>query len=56
MVVVLVVRDVSARSGVAELLSEAEIDNIDDVVCLVSVFALGNDKVCGLDVAMDKVS
>ena len=52
----MVVRDVSTRTRVAILLGETEVNDVDDVVCRSRLGCLGDDKVCGLDVAMDEVA
>ena len=51
-VLVLPVRDVQVRLGVAELLSETEVDDID----LVATLANAHQEVVGLDIAMDEVA
>lgn len=56
MVIVLMVRDVSTGSRIAELFCKAEVDDIDDVVFTSRLCLFGYDEVCGFDVAVDKVA
>lgn len=52
MVVVLLVRDMLARTRITELLRKSEINDVDKV----SILADAHNEVGGLDVAMDEIA
>ena len=55
MVVVLVVRYVFTCARVTELLCEAKVDDVDDVVCTARVGTFWDDKVGRLDVSVNEI-